>query len=72
MYQHSLNQEVVYHNTLKELESLGVLFCDTDTAVRLYPDLVKKYFGKVVPYSDNKYATFKFCCMEWWIIYICS
>lgn len=48
--------EVVYHNTLKELESLGVLFCDTDTAVRLYPDLVKEYFGKVVPYSDNKYA----------------
>ncbi len=48
--------EVVYHNTLKELEELGVLFCDTDTAVRLYPDLVKEYFGKVVPYSDNKYA----------------
>ena len=48
--------EVVYHNTLKELEELGVLFCDTDTAVRLYPDIVKEYFGKVVPYSDNKYA----------------
>ena len=48
--------EVVYHNTLKELEELGVLFCDTDTAVKLYPDIVKEYFGKVVPYSDNKYA----------------
>lgn len=48
--------EVVYHNTMKELESLGVIFCDTDTAVRKYPELVKKYFGKVVPYTDNKYA----------------
>lgn len=48
--------EVVYHNTLEELKSLGVLFCDTDTAVKLYPDIVKEYFGKVVPYTDNKYA----------------
>ena len=48
--------EVVYHNTLEELKALGVLFCDTDTAVRLYPDIVKEYFGKVVPYTDNKYA----------------
>ncbi len=48
--------EVVYHNTMTELEELGVIFCDTDTAVRLYPDLVKEYFGKVVPPTDNKYA----------------
>ena len=48
--------EVVYHNNLKELEELGVIFCDTDTAVREYPDLVKEYFGKIVPYTDNKYA----------------
>lgn len=48
--------EVVYHNTLKELEEKGVLFCDTDTAVRLYPDLVKAYFAKVVPASDNMFA----------------
>lgn len=53
--------EVVYHNTLKELESKGVIFCDTDTAVRLYPDLVKKYFGKVVPYTDNKFAALNSC-----------
>ena len=39
-----------------ELERLGVIFCDTDTAVREYPELVKKYFGKIVPPSDNKYA----------------
>ena len=48
--------EVVYHNTMTELEEMGVIFCDTDTAVRLYPDLVKEYFGKIVPPTDNKYA----------------
>ena len=48
--------EVVYHNTMVELEKLGVIFCDTDTAVREYPELVKQYFGKIVPPSDNKYA----------------
>ncbi len=48
--------EVVYHNNMKELEDLGVIFCDTDTAVKKYPELVKEYFGKIVPYDDNKYA----------------
>ncbi len=48
--------EVVYHSTIKELEDLGVIFTDTDTALREYPELVKEYFGKVVPYTDNKYA----------------
>ena len=48
--------EVVYHNTLEELNKLGVLFCDTDTALKKYPDIFKEYFGKVVPYTDNKYA----------------
>lgn len=48
--------EVVYHSTIKELEDLGVIFTDTDTALREYPELVKEYIGKVVPYNDNKYA----------------
>ncbi|MGM9970404.1 MAG: Fe-S cluster assembly protein SufB [Anaeroplasma sp.] len=48
--------EVVYHNNLKELDEQGVIFCDTDTAVREYPELVKEYIGKIVPYTDNKYA----------------
>lgn len=48
--------EVVYHNTMKELDELGVIYVDTDTALREYPELFKKYFGTVVPYSDNKYA----------------
>ncbi|MDE7106211.1 MAG: Fe-S cluster assembly protein SufB [Anaeroplasmataceae bacterium] len=48
--------EVVYHNNLKELDELGVIFCDTDTALREHSDLMQKYFGKLVPYTDNKYA----------------
>ncbi|MFH5881989.1 Fe-S cluster assembly protein SufB [Liberiplasma polymorphum] len=48
--------EVVYHSTIKELEDLGVVFTDTDTGLREYPELFAEYFNKVVPYSDNKYA----------------
>ncbi|WP_304754385.1 Fe-S cluster assembly protein SufB, partial [Dubosiella newyorkensis] len=48
--------EVVYHNMLEEVEEKGVIFLDTDSALREHPDLVKKYFGKLVPYNDNKYA----------------
>ncbi|MCK9235860.1 MAG: Fe-S cluster assembly protein SufB [Acholeplasmataceae bacterium] len=48
--------EVVYHNTIQELEDLGVIYVDTDTAMREYPELLKKYFGSVVPYGDNKYS----------------
>lgn len=48
--------EVVYHNMQEELEEKGVIFCDTDTAVREYPELVKEYFGTVVPPTDNKFA----------------
>jgi Fe-S cluster assembly protein SufB len=48
--------EVVYHSTIKELEDQGVIFCDTDTALREYPELVREYWAKVIPYGDNKYA----------------
>ncbi len=48
--------EVVYHSTIKELEDQGVIFTDTDTALREYPELFKEYFNKAVPYTDNKYA----------------
>ena len=48
--------EVVYHKNLKELEDLGVIFTDTDTALKKYPDIMQKYMGKIVPYTDNKYA----------------
>ena len=48
--------EVVYHNMLEEVEEKGVIFFDTDTALKTCPELFKKYFGKIVPYTDNKYA----------------
>ncbi|WP_048601276.1 Fe-S cluster assembly protein SufB [Rubeoparvulum massiliense] len=48
--------EVVYHNMQEELEKQGVIFSDTDTALREYPELFKEYFGTVVPPTDNKFA----------------
>jgi Fe-S cluster assembly protein SufB len=50
------NSEVVYHRNREDLEGLGVLFCDTDTAVRDYPEIVQKYFGTIIPPNDNKFA----------------
>lgn len=48
--------EVVYHSIRKDLESKGVIFTDMDSALRDYPDLVKEYFGTIIPSSDNKFA----------------
>jgi Fe-S cluster assembly protein SufB len=48
--------EVVYHKNREELEAQGVLFADMDTAVREWPDLVKPYFGSIIPPNDNKFA----------------
>src|SRR5581483_3717766 len=48
--------EVVYHKNRQELEDQGVLFADMDTAVREWPDLVKPYFGSIIPPNDNKFA----------------
>jgi Fe-S cluster assembly protein SufB len=48
--------EVVYHSIRKDLEAKGVIFTDMDSALRDYPDLVKEYFGTIIPSSDNKFA----------------
>ena len=50
------DSEVVYHRNRVELEQQGILFCDMDTALREYPDLVRRYFGSVIPMGDNKFA----------------
>jgi Fe-S cluster assembly protein SufB len=50
------NSEVVFHRNREDLEAQGILFCDMDTALREYPDLVKQYFGSVIPAGDNKFA----------------
>ena len=49
--------EAVYHKVREDLEKFGVIFTDMDTALRLYPDLVKQYFGTIIPPSDNKFAS---------------
>ena len=48
--------EVVYHNMKEEFEKLGIIFTDTDSALKDYPELFKKYFAHLVPPSDNKLA----------------
>ncbi|MCO5215951.1 MAG: Fe-S cluster assembly protein SufB, partial [Thermomicrobiales bacterium] len=48
--------EVIYHSLREDLEKLGVIFLDMDGAVREYPELVKQYFGTIIPYNDNKFA----------------
>mgnify|MGYP002515285929 FL=1 len=48
--------EMVYHNMLEEVKEKGVIFLSTDLALKLYPELFKKYFGTVVPYQDNKFS----------------
>jgi Fe-S cluster assembly protein SufB len=48
--------EVVYHKIKDELDQMGVLFTDMDTALRDHPDIVKEYFGTIIPPNDNKFA----------------
>ncbi|AAO44434.1 Fe-S cluster assembly protein SufB [Tropheryma whipplei] len=48
--------EVVYHQINAELERQGVVFLDTDTALKEHPDILRKYFGSVIPAGDNKFA----------------
>jgi Fe-S cluster assembly protein SufB len=49
--------EVVYHNIKKDLEDKGVLFLDMDSGLREHPDLVREYFGTIIPPEDNKFAS---------------
>ena len=48
--------EVVYHAIREDLEEQGVIFVDTDTGLREYPELFKEYFASVIPVGDNKFA----------------
>jgi Fe-S cluster assembly protein SufB len=49
--------EVVYHQIREDLEQQGVLFLDTDTALREHPEIFREYFGTVIPVGDNKFAS---------------
>ena len=48
--------EVVYHSLREEWSKQGVIFLDTDTALREHPEIFKQYFGTIIPAADNKYA----------------
>lgn len=48
--------EVVYHSLREEWSKLGVIFLDTDTALKEHPEFFKEYFGTIIPSADNKYA----------------
>ncbi len=50
------DSEVVYHRNREDLEAQGILFTDMDTAVREHPEIVKRYFGTIIPAADNKFA----------------
>jgi Fe-S cluster assembly protein SufB len=56
------DSNVVYGRVKAKWESLGVIFTDTDTALQKYPEIFKKWFGKIVPYTDNKYAALNTAC----------
>jgi Fe-S cluster assembly protein SufB len=48
--------EAVYHSIREDLEAQGVLFLDMDSGLREHPEIIKKHFGTVIPYSDNKFS----------------
>ena len=50
------DSEVIYHNMIKELEAKNVIFLDTDTALKRYPELFMKYFNTLVKYDENKFT----------------
>ena len=48
--------EVIYHNMLSYVKEKGIIFLDTDSAIKEYPELFKKYFNKLVNYKENKFT----------------
>ena len=50
------DSESVYHNIRQDLEDKGVIFLDMDSALRQHPDIVRQYFGTIIPSHDNKFA----------------
>lgn len=56
------DSSVIYGRMKEKWESQGVIFTDTDTGIKKYPEIFKKWFGKVIPYTDNKYAALNTAC----------
>ena len=55
------DSEVIYHNMLDEIKEKGIIFTDTDTALKEYPEIFKKYFNKLVKYNENKFTALNRC-----------
>ncbi len=53
--------EAVYHNMLDEVKEKGIIFLDTDSALKAHPELFRRYFASLVPYTDNKLAALNSC-----------
>ncbi len=51
------DSEMVYHSMMQEATDKGVVFLDMDSGLKEYPELVKEYFGSLVPYDDNKFSS---------------
>ncbi|MCA9380658.1 Fe-S cluster assembly protein SufB [Candidatus Dojkabacteria bacterium] len=56
------DSNVVYGRIKKKWEDQGVIFTNTEEGLQKHPDLFKKWFGRVIPYSDNKYAALNTAC----------
>ena len=54
--------EVVYHNMLEEVKEKGVIFLSTDMGLRLFPEIFREYFGKVIPIADSKLSALNGAC----------
>lgn len=54
--------EAVYHNLKNQWAKRGVIFCDTDTALKKYPEIIKKYLSTIVQARDNKFAALNTAC----------
>jgi len=50
------DSEVIYHSLIESLSKQGVIFTDMDTGLREHPEIVRQYFGKLIPPADNKFA----------------
>ena len=61
------DSEVVYHSIKEELLKQGVIYTDMETAVREYPEIVKKYFMKCVPINDHKFVALHAGCVELYV-----
>ena len=63
--------EVVYHKLQQDLTDKGVIFLDMDTALREHEELVKQYFGTIIPQNDNKFAALNSAVWSGgWFIYV--